>query len=338
MNNNDMKFEFDAFIEYLGQFEGMDVLLPTLARFAENGFDTSANGNLPRWIEAFGELPDISETCEVTLDTPAPSVSLTNPASQLSDDFQEHLKRTLKKFHPWRKGPFELFGIDINAEWRSDLKWKRLRSRISSLRGRLILDVGCGNGYYGLRMAGEGATAVVGIDNGLGAVIQFHALNKYFKAANVAVFPASIDDMPESLELFDTVFSMGMLYHRKTPLKHLERLRSFLKPGGECVLESIVVEGGEDECLIPTGRYARMRNIYYIPSVKLMKKWLKTSGFGKIKVVDVSPTTTYEQRSTPWMTFNSLSDFLDPNDDSKTIEGHPAPKRAILTARKQTIT
>ncbi|MCK5845321.1 MAG: tRNA 5-methoxyuridine(34)/uridine 5-oxyacetic acid(34) synthase CmoB [Victivallales bacterium] len=330
-----IKSEIDAFIDYFGQLGGMNALLPSLARFAENGFDTAANGNLPRWLEALDELPDISGACEVTLDSPTPSVAFADPAPTASNEFEDTLRKILQKFHPWRKGPFNLFGVEIDAEWRSNLKWERLRSRISPLRGRVILDVGCGNGYYGLRMAGEGAAAIVGIDNGLGAATQFQALNKYFKAANLAVFPASIDDLPESLELFDTVFSMGMLYHRKKPLEHLERLRSFLKPCGECVLETIVVDGGPDDCLVPPGRYARMRNIYYIPTVKLIKKWLKSSGFDKIKVVDVSPTTTDEQRSTPWMTYNSLSDFLDPNDDSKTIEGHPAPKRAIISARKK---
>ena len=334
MNNSNIKLEFDALIEYIGQFDGMNALLPYLAKFAETGFDTAVNGNLRRWLNAFDELPDISGTTEITLSSPTPSVSLVNQANDDSNEFQDALENILKKFHPWRKGPFNLFGVEIDAEWRSNLKWERLRSGISPLRDRLILDVGCGNGYYGLRMASEGAAAIVGIDNGLGAATQFHALNKYFKVANLAVFPASIDDLPESLELFDTVFSMGMLYHRKKPVKHLERLRSFLKPGGECVLETIVVDGGEDDCLVPPGRYARMRNIYYIPTVKLIKKWFKSSGFDKIKVIDVSPTTIYEQRSTSWMTYNSLSDFLDPNDDSKTIEGHPAPKRAILTARK----
>jgi tRNA (mo5U34)-methyltransferase len=34
------------------------------------------------------------------------------------------------------------------------------------------------------------------------------------------------------------------------------------------------------------------------------------------------------------MTFQSLADFLDPDDSSKSIEGYPAPRRAILIAEK----
>jgi len=47
-------------------------------------------------------------------------------------------------------------------------------------------------------------------------------------------------------------------------------------------------------------------------------------------VVDVSPTTPDEQRTTDWMTFHSLKDFLDPDDPTRTIEGYPGPIRATL--------
>jgi tRNA (mo5U34)-methyltransferase len=320
------------FVDNFAAGSGTDALTPFLAGFAENGFDSARNGNLPRWLAALNELPEVDFQTEIVLDSPSPSVSPLD--SSVPAEFAERLEKALRKLHPWRKGPFSLFGVDIDAEWRSNLKWGRLRGKISDLKGRLVLDVGCGNGYYGLRMLGEGAKTVVGVDTGLGAAIQFQALNKYFKSADIVVFPASVDDLPDSLELFDTVFSMGLLYHRKNPTAHLERLRSFLKPGGECVLESIVIDGSADECLIPSGRYAQMRNVHQIPSVKLLEKWLKNSGFINPRLLDVSITTTYEQRSTSWMKFNSLQDFLDPKNHEKTVEGHPAPKRAVFTATK----
>ena len=34
------------------------------------------------------------------------------------------------------------------------------------------------------------------------------------------------------------------------------------------------------------------------------------------------------------MTTESLADFLDPHDSGKTLEGYPAPLRAVLVARK----
>ena len=46
--------------------------------------------------------------------------------------------------------------------------------------------------------------------------------------------------------------------------------------------------------------------------------------------MDINKTTVEEQRSTDWMTFESLADFLDPNDANKNVEGHPAPLRDIF--------
>ena len=321
------------FLEKLRGFDGVSVLIPTLANFAENGFDSAVNGNLYGWLAALEELPTAPGDVETVLNVPAPAVNLADSNSP-PPEFLITLERAMKKLHPWRKGPFDLFGLLIDAEWRSNLKWERLRGKISPLADRLVLDVGCGNGYYGFRMLGEGAAAVVGIDTGLAAALQFQALNRYFGSANLAVFPGSVDSLPESLECFDTVFSMGLLYHRKEPAEHLRRIFSFLKPAGECALESIVIDGGVDDALIPSGRYAMMRNVHCVPTIGLIDKWLRRAGFADIAVLDVSVTTAEEQRSTPWMTYNSLSDFLDPADSSKTVEGYPAPKRAVVTARK----
>jgi tRNA (mo5U34)-methyltransferase len=53
-----------------------------------------------------------------------------------------------------------------------------------------------------------------------------------------------------------------------------------------------------------------------------------------VRIADVSLTTVEEQHRTPWMTSESLAEFLDPNDSSKTVEGYPAPRRALLIANK----
>ena len=148
----------------------------------------------------------------------------------------------------------------------------------------------------------------------------------------VCVLPMGIEAVPEGMRAFDTVFSMGVLYHRRSPMEHLQTLRDCLRPGGELVLETLVIEGDEHQCLVPRGRYARMGNVWFLPSPPTLLGWLKKLGFREGKLVDVSVTTVEEQRSTPWMTFHSLANFLDPEDTSKTIEGYPAPRRAIITA------
>jgi tRNA (mo5U34)-methyltransferase len=98
------------------------------------------------------------------------------------------------------------------------------------------------------------------------------------------------------------------------------------------VLETLVIDGEGDRVLVPKGRYAKMRNVWFIPSLPLLENWLRRCGFERVTTVDVTRTTFEEQRSTDWMTFESLADFLDPADRDFTIEGYPAPRRAIVTA------
>jgi tRNA (mo5U34)-methyltransferase len=241
----------------------------------------------------------------------------------------------LKSLHPWRKGPLQLAGIDIDTEWRSDWKWDRLKDHIAPLTNRSVLDIGCGNGYYLWRMLGAGARLAVGIDSFLLFVMQYWA-TKHFAPCNLPawVLPMGWEDLPEQLPYFDTVFSMGVLYHRRNPDPFLKRLQNYVRPGGELVLETLILEGGEGDVLVPDGRYAKMRNVWYIPSVPTLETALRESGWEDVRCIDVTTTSRDEQRTTDWMIFESLKDFLDPNDSSKTIEGYPAPIRAVIIAQK----
>jgi len=239
----------------------------------------------------------------------------------------------LMKFHPWRKGPFEIFGTYIDSEWRSDMKWERVIPHLESLEGKIILDAGCGNGYYCWRMAGAGASFVMGIDPMHLYVFQYFVLQNFIRSERVFVLPLSIEEFPPEIHCFDIVFSMGVIYHQKNPVEHLKRLKSFLKPGGTLVLETLVIQSEYEDILRPVGRYAKMKNVYFIPSVKKMESLLSHIGFREIANVDVTVTTVKEQRSTEWMKFESLSDFLNPRNPLETIEGYPAPVRALFTAK-----
>jgi len=300
-----------------------------LEQIAED-FHERRYGDLPGWLEALKQLPQVLPD-HIKLNQATVSVG---QREDLNDREREQLELALKALHPWRKGPFELFGMHIDTEWRSDLKWERLHNAIQPLQGKRVLDVGCGSGYHCWRMLGAGANEVIGIDPTPLFVVQFWALQQYIQNPAAWVLPLGIQHLPAGLEAFDTVFSMGILYHRRSPIDHLQELKDALRPNGELVLETLIIEGDETDCLVPGGRYARMRNVWFIPSCDMLALWLEKLGFKNITLVDVTVTTTEEQRSTEWMQFHSLADFLDPADPSKTIEGYPAPRRAIFTASK----
>jgi len=285
------------------------------------------HGKMTGWKEALNQLPQITPS-HIELKS---EVEI-GEATDLLDVDRDKLIEQLKQFHPWRKGPYKFFGIDIDTEWRSDWKWDRVLPHIQPLANRKVLDIGGGNGYHGWRMIGEGAELVLGIDPTLVFVMQYHVMQRYIGESNHYVLPIGIEDLPENLRCFDTVFSMGVLYHRRSPLDHLYELRACLRSGGELVLETLVIEGEEGTVLMPEGRYAKMRNVWFFPSIATMELWLRRCGFKDVRCVDVSSTNLDEQRATQWMTFESLADFLDPDDRTKTIEGHPAPMRAVFTA------
>lgn len=291
-------------------------------------FQNATHGDLPAWLEVLTALPVIGLS-EVSLDRDTITIGSVDDCDM---QVRQDLRESFMRFHPWRKGPFDICGIHIDTEWRSDMKWNRLKDEIASLDGRLVLDVGCGNGYHCFRAAGAGARLVFGADPYLLYCMQYAALNHYIGADTVAVLPFSDETMPAIENIFDTVFSMGVLYHQRSPLDHLCRLRSFLRKGGELVLETLIVDGDERTALFPEGRYAKMNNVWFIPSCGMIEVWLRRIGFSKARTVNVAQTTLEEQHATSWMGFESLSDFLDPADQSLTIEGYPAPKRAIFIA------
>jgi tRNA (mo5U34)-methyltransferase len=295
----------------------------------KNIIERQNNGNVPRWLTALQQLPPIntqhfrfnSDTIEI------------GEHNDTDETIRQKIESLLREFHPWRKGPYRLHDIFIDTEWRSDWKWQRLQPHISPLHDRVVLDIGCGNGYHCWRMLGDGARLVVGVDPFLLFFMQFLAIKHFVGETPVHVLPLGADDIPENLGIFDTVFSMGVLYHRRSPIDHLGQLKSCLRPKGELVLETLVVEGDERTVLVPHDRYAKMRNVWFIPSTAALNLWLDRAGFTDIRLVDVNRTSLQEQRRTSWMHFESLADYLDPSNPDHTAEGYPAPTRAIFVAR-----
>ncbi|MEL6710718.1 MAG: tRNA 5-methoxyuridine(34)/uridine 5-oxyacetic acid(34) synthase CmoB [Pseudomonadota bacterium] len=294
------------------------------------------HGDQARWNAAIADLPQ----CHTDrLDIHRGAIRI-GTRHDITETQRHQLQHTLQTFHPWRKGPYHLYGIMLDTEWRSDWKWDRLATHIAPLAGRKVLDVGCGNGYYSWRMAQAGADWVLGIDPTQLYQAQHEAIRRLLPDTpagdewreRVTQLPLGVEQVPDRLQAFNTVFSMGVLYHRRSPIDHLLALREMLRPGGELVLETLILPDDSPQVLTPPGRYAKMRNIWFIPSLTLLTTWLQRCGYQNIQVLNVTQTTPEEQRHTDWMQFESLADFVHPDDPNRTQEGHPAPTRAIVLA------
>jgi len=288
-----------ADLRSLGLDEWQQSLLPEIRNRLQDG----AHGHLERWKEILDALRDA-----------------------------DNARQLLLELAPWRKGPFVIGDIRIDAEWRSDLKWRRLVDHIEPLAYRNVLDVGSGNGWYAMQMRAAGARLVIGVDPTLLFVVQFEAVRRLTGAAGIHILPIGLEALPPASRAFDTTFSMGVLYHRRDPAAHLDALHQTLKPGGQLVLETLIFPGDDHTVHVPEGRYARMRNVRHLPTVPALLGWVRDAGFSNVSLVDRTTTTTDEQRATEWMPYESLAEALDPTDSARTIEGLPAPVRAIVTA------
>lgn len=300
------------------------------------------HGDWPRWQAAIDELQSIYQTVQktdgdITVDLRADTIRI-----GAAGEHTAAVTAALKPLMPWRKGPWSVFGVDIDTEWRCDWKWQRLQNNTGNtdytgainFKNKVVLDVGSGNGYYGCKMVGAGARAVLGVDPTCLFIAQFRALQQCIAGLPVDILPLTCEALPAA-PVFDVVCSMGVLYHRRSPFAHLMELKELLRPGGELVLETIVIPGDEQAVLVPADRYMRMRNVWFLPSAKACQRWLERLGFVDVKIVDESITTVAEQRSTDWMVYESLTESLAENDHSHTIEGYTAPRRALLTACKK---
>ncbi len=320
---------FSSFYQQISD-SSLNHWLETIPSLLGNWQRNNKHGNLPKWEKVLRKLnyptPDNIDFKQ--------SVRI-GSGDQLSRGEKVKLENLLQLFHPWRKGPYHIHDIHIDTEWRSDWKWDRVIPHIKSLQNRTVLDVGCGSGYHMWRMLGEEAKRVVGIDPSILFLCQFEAVKRLTNNPDLPIhlLPLGIEELPP-LDAFDTVFSMGVLYHRRSPIDHIFQLRDQLRTGGELVLETLVVEGDKNTVLVPDDRYGKMNNTWFLPSVAALISWLEKCDFIDVRCVDVDTTSLAEQRKTDWMRNESLVDYLDPNDITKTVEGYPAPIRATIVATK----
>ena len=270
----------------------------------------------------------------VTVDCGQPVVRI-GSAAEVSPADRENIRKKLKAFMPWRKGPFSVFGIDIDAEWRSERKWRRVEPVLPSLRGKVIADVGCNNGYYMFRMSAAEPKLVLGFEPGVQHYYCFNALNGMARRENLAIDLLGVEHLALFRECFDIVFLMGVIYHRPSPIDTLRDIHSSLAPGGMVIIESQAIPGGQPVALFPETTYAKVPGTYFVPTGACLINWMKKAGFAKIELFCSHPMSNLEQRRTEWMQFESYENFIDPQNPQLTVEGYPAPLRIFLKGIKK---
>ncbi|WP_353662370.1 tRNA 5-methoxyuridine(34)/uridine 5-oxyacetic acid(34) synthase CmoB [Hydrogenimonas sp. SS33] len=278
--------------------------------------------------EALASLPQLKEV-EVEL---GDWVRLTSPRAD--EAFKRRIEAVAKMMKPWRKGPFDLFGVRIDSEWRSDKKFNLLRPYLD-LEGKRVADVGCNNGYYMFRMLAMRPASVLGVDPSPLFKTQFDLINRYLRSDRLRYEMLGIEHMRLFADMFDTIFCLGVLYHRSDPVVALKSLKQSLKKGGELFLDTFYIEGEEPVCLVPESTYSKIGNIHFVPTIPALEHWCKKAGFTGFEVLETVRTGIDEQRKTPWIDGESLEDFLDPEDPAKTVEGYPAPRRVYIKAYRK---
>ncbi len=294
-------------------------------------FITQVDGNARRLLPLIDRLPPLAE---VVIGLDADTIRIGDGAV-LDSQQREELREILMEFRHWRKGPFSIFGVEIDSEWRSDLKWNRIKDHIAPLAGRRILDVGSSCGYYLLRMAASQPRLALGLEPYAPFYCQYLLLQRLIREPSVHCWPLKLEELPAMSGCFDSVFHMGVLSHQRAPIDALKQLGGLLRQGGELVLETLIVEGEGEWAFCPPKRYAKMHNVFFLPTVACLQGWLERAGFENVRCIDQTWTSSEEQRQTEWIKSESLDAFLDPDDPRKTAEGHPAPLRAVLLADRR---
>jgi len=287
--------------------------------------------SVQKYKDAIDSLSDL-HTTDFDFNTDAVRIG---KKEELKPGQEKLLLHALRTCMPWRKGPFEVFGNYIDAEWQSNRKWERILSCMPSLKDKVVADVGCNNGYYMYRMLDHAPKHVLGIDPMVPCYYSFQLLQSLIAKQPLSFELFGVEHMQFFKDVFDVVFLMGIIYHHRSPVDLLKNIRTSMKKDGYLIVETQGIPGDDPVALFPAKRYAKVPGTYFVPTVSCMENFLHRAGFKEVNTFFSHPMSSEEQRRTDWMVFESYANFIDQEDSSRTIEGYPAPIRIYTICRNQ---
>jgi len=287
---------------------------------------------VPQWVDFEAKITELFRPDPADITTSFDDI--VSVRSSKENKAVSSISPLITELIPWRKGPWNILGTELDAEWQSNLKWDRFKDHLGDLEDRRVVDIGCNNGYYLFRMLPERPRFLLGLDPSIRCYYQFELFRRLIGDNHMEYLLFGIDDAQLFPSAFDVALCMGVIYHRRDPYTSCQYLYHCLKPAGRLIFESIVIPGDKPVALTPEDRYAQMRNVWFVPTVSCMLNWLTRAGFKNCEVIDISPTTPAEQRTTPFSPYLSLSDYLNPDNPAETVEGYPAPQRAIVLGHR----
>ena len=253
---------------------------------------------------------------------------------KLSESEIKILKEALLSMICWRKGPYQLFDLFLDSEWKDYLKWNLIKPYLKNIGKKVVADIGCNNGYFMFKMMEFDPQEIIGFDPYKIYHYQFDFLQHFIKESKIKMLESGVEDLVTYPKYFDFILYMGVLYHRRKPLESLIHVFNSLKSGGQAIIETMILDGDDIAPVEIKDRYSKMKNVYLLTTQNGFINWLEQAGFVNIKIIGITKTSIEEQRSTEFSPFDSLESFLDPNDDTRTIEGYNRPTRIAAICQR----
>lgn len=160
-------------------------------------------------------------------------------------------------------------------------RWEKVRDALpEDMTGMSVLDAGCSDGYFSIKIAERGASRVLAVDGAAEPIKRIDWVIEHFGLKNVESRVQMLDrTSARKLGKFDLVFAMAVFYHMRDPITGIEMLASL---GDRLLLETIVVPDRKD-CYFKVKRPGGESGVpKLIPSTACLEMLMRWAGYDKI--------------------------------------------------------